>query len=238
MLVTAVRTGAGLAALIGVLIGFAVQAREFGITTDMARETFAFGPVVGTVRQTIQRVEPFLTGIDVRLRASNTSPAGVPVNLRLIDASGAILAESRVAVQETLEPTTHRLAFPPLTEGGSLFAFEIQRASEGAGSLTVPIHVGARPAMAGFVDHEGTLHADWAAHVSLFRTLRPTTYLRELASSDPLTAAGAAAAIVLVALAAFAGLRHYGVERPAALLLGAAAAVGAAWLGFALLPAV
>ena len=205
----------------------------------MARETFAFGPVVGTVQQTIERVDPFLTGIDVRLRASNTSAAGVPVNLRLIDATGAILAESRVAVQETLEPTTHRLAFPPLTEGGSLFAFEIQRASEGAGSLTVPIHVGARPAMAGFVDHEGTLHADWAAHVSLFRTLRPVDLRsRELASSDPLTAAGAAAAIVLVALAAFAGLRHYGVERPAALVLGAAAAVGAAWLGFALLPAV
>ena len=238
MLVTAVRTGVGLAVLIGVLIGFAVQAREFGVTTVGDREAFAFGPVVGAVRQRIEHVDPFLTGIDVRLRASDTSVSGVPVNLRLIDAAGATLAESRADVQETPDPTTHRLAFPPLAEGGSPFAFEIQRASGGAGSLAVPIHIGELPAMAGFVDHDGTIHADWAAHISLFRTVRPATYLRELASSDPLTAAGAAAAIVLVALAAFAGLRHYEVRRPEALLLGAATAVGAAWLGFALLPAV
>lgn len=238
MSVTVVRTAVGLAVLTGLLIGFALQAREFGITTASARETFAFGPVVGTVRQTIERVDPFLTRIDVRLRASDASASGVPVNLRLVDAAGATLAESRSAVQETEDPTIHRLAFPPLTEGGSLFAFEVQRASEGTGSLIVPIHLGELPLMAGFVDHDGAVHADWSAHVSLFRTVRPVTYVRELALSDPLATAGAGAAVVLVALAAFAALRHYGVGRPEASVLGAATAVGAAWLGFALLPAV
>ena len=225
--------------VLGIFVtGFVLHVREFDTTTERPRSVFTFGPVVGSVYQHLENPGVFLTRVDVRLNASQGERSGVPTNLRLLDDSGRVLAETKVNVQPSAKSDTYSLTFLPIeNQFGAHLDLEIQRAEASLGDLLLPIHIGQLPGRRGVTDHDGTTRNNWAVHVKLFRTLRPTTYAQELWAHDRRTALGAMAAMFLVAATTAAGFRYCAVPPYSATLLGITAAVGAAWLGFSILPA-
>lgn len=221
-----------------VVTGFVLHVREFDTTTERPRSVFTFGPVVGSVYQHLENPGLFLTRIDVSLNASQARSSGIPTNLRLLDESGRVLAETKVDVRSATTPGIYSLAFPPLpNQFNTYLDLEIQRAEESIGNLLLPIHVGQLPGRRGVTDHDGTFQKEWAIHVKLFRTLRPIAYAREIWTNDRPTAIGAVAAMFLVTATAAAGFRYRGVPTYSATLLGITVTVGTVWLGFAVLPA-
>ena len=221
-----------------VVTGFVLHVREFDTTTERPRSVFTFGPVVGSVYQHLKNPGLFLTRVDVSLNASHPNSSSIPTNLRLLDESGRVLAETKVDVRSANTPGIYSLTCPPLTNQFTTYLdLELQRAEESIGDLLIPIHIGQLPGRRGVTDHDGTIQKDWAIHVKLFRTLRPIAYAKEIWTNDWPTAIGAVAAMFLVAVTAAAGFRYGGASTYPATLLGISVTVGIVWIGFAILPA-
>ncbi|HCU73651.1 MAG: hypothetical protein CL790_04870 [Chloroflexi bacterium] len=243
------------AAAVGVLVltvlaaGFLQYTRNFPATFDKPAETFAFGPVVGSMFQEFTTPVPYISQISVPLRSAGEDGKGVGVNLRLMTDAGDVIAsaQSRVfrtaIVTATGESFSRRvLSFPARASGGERLRLEIQRADGGAGDLLVPLQVGPARLDGILFDHDGQAHNNWSTLIDLEQTNRPLTYLRNLFSSDPLTAAGVLAAVGLVAFSVFViiGRVLVGTENISRFIVavswGMAVAVAVSWLSYALVP--
>ena len=92
------------AAVIGVLVlavlaaGFLQYTRMFSATFDKPAETFAFGPVVGSLFQEFTTPVPYISQISIPLRSAGQYAEGVGVNFRLMTDNGNVIAagQSRV----------------------------------------------------------------------------------------------------------------------------------------------
>lgn len=246
---------ARVAALVGVLAlavvaaGFLQYTRNFPATFDKPAETFAFGPVVGSVYQEFRTPVPYISQISIPLRSEGEDSEGVGVNFRLMTDTGNVIASGRSLVFRTATITAtgesfsrHVLSFPARAVGGEWLRLEIQRADGGAGDLLIPIQVGPGRLDGIVLDHDGQVHNNWSTLIDLEQTNRPLTYLRSLLASDPLTALGALAAVGMVAfsIAVLTGRMLLGTENISRCLVavtgGLAVAVAVSWLSYALVP--
>ena len=92
------------AAVIGVLAlavlaaRFLQYTRNFPATFDKPAETFAFGPVVGSMFQEFTTPVPYISQISIPLRSAGQDAEGVGVNFRLMTDNGNVIAagQSRV----------------------------------------------------------------------------------------------------------------------------------------------
>lgn len=239
----------GVLALAVLAAGFLQSTRNFPATFDKPAETFAFGPVVGSIFQEFTTPVPYITQISIPLRSAGEDGEGVGVNFRLMTDTGNVIASGQSRVFRTAIVTAtgqsfsrHVLSIPPRAAGGERLRLEIQRADGGAGDLLVPLQVGPARLDGIVLDHDGQAHKNWSTLIDLEQTNRPLTYLRNLFSSDPLTAAGALAVAGLVALsvAVVIGRVLLGTENIsrflAAVSWGLAVAVAVSWLSYALVP--
>ena len=243
------------AAVIGVLVlavlaaGFLQYTRNFSATFDKPAETFAFGPVVGSMFQEFTTPVPYISQISIPLRSAGQDAEGVGVNFRLMTDNGNVIAagQSRVFRPAIVTATgesfsRHLLSFPARAAGGERLRLEIPQADGGAGDLLVPLQVGPGRLNGIVFDHDGQAHNNWSTLIDLDQSNRPLTYLRNLFSSDPLTAAGVLAAVGLVAFSVFVviGRVLVGTENIsrfiAAASWGLAVAVAVSWLSYAFVP--
>ena len=127
------------AAVIGVLVlavlaaGFLQYTRNFSATFDKPAETFAFGPVVGSMFQEFTTPVSYISQISVPLRSAGEDGKGVGVNLRLMTDAGDVIASAQSRVFRTAIVTAtgesfsrHVLSFPARASGGERLRLEIQ----------------------------------------------------------------------------------------------------------------
>ena len=127
-----------LASLIIIGIVFARHERKIPITFDQPIETFSYGPLSGSTRQTLLSPESYLSRVSVQLRANGIPATGYPLNLRLRRHDGLLVAETRQPVYNNTGMTAYALDFPPLpNSSGQFFELEIQPAWSLQGGLRV-----------------------------------------------------------------------------------------------------
>ena len=164
--------------------------RKIPITFDQPIETFSYGPLSGSIRQTILSPESYLSRVSVHLRANGIPATGYPLNLRLRRHDGLLVAETRQPVYNNTGMTAYALDFPPLpNSSGQFFELEIQPAQGAEGDIYLPIR-SVSPSQLRFSTMEGRPRHDWSTNHQLYQTVRPLTFIRQLFRLDPIVSLG------------------------------------------------
>ncbi len=176
---------------------FARYERTLTINFDEPVEAFAYGPLSGSLRQTLRAPSSYLSQFAVRIRAIGVPPEGYPLNFRLRTKEGNLVAEGRTLVYSRFGTVDYGVKFPPLADSaGRFYELEVQPAQGAVGDLYLPIQF-VHSAGSAFVPAGGGARSDWSVIYRLYQTVRPLTFVRQVLAQDPVTGLGLIAAYIL-----------------------------------------
>jgi len=233
---------AGLAAMLVVGSLFLRQERMLPVTFAEEGYAFPYGPLAGAVGQSFTAPAPYLSRVTVTIDAQGISTSGFPLNLRIRDDRGELVAEARVTVNRP-GVSDQAISFRPIADsGGRVFEIEIQPAEGAEGDIYLPMRAGSGLPGESFRDQEAELGVDWSSNYRLRQTVRPLTFVRATFAADPVTGLGLVAVLALLTAALAAASRGVGralrfrLDPPTAGVFGTTLALALFWVVFAIYP--
>ncbi len=231
-----------LAAMLVVGSLFLRQERMLPVTFVEEGYAFPYGPLAGAVGQRFIAPAPYLSRVTVTIDAQRISTNGFPLNLRIRDDRGELVAEARVTVNRP-GVSDQAISFGPIADSeGRVFEIEIQPAEGAEGDIYLPMRAGSGLPGESFRDQEAELGVDWSSNYRLQQTVRPLTFVRATFAADPLTGLGLIAAVALLVGALAAASRGVGralrfrLDPPTAGVLGTTLTLALFWGMFAMYP--
>lgn len=235
---------AGLAAMLLVGSLFLGQERMLPVTFAEDGYAFPYGPLAGAVGQSFVAPAPYLSRVTVTIDAQGISTNGFPVNLRIRDDQGEVVAEARITVDRP-GVSDQAISFGPIADSeGRVFEIEIQPAEGAEGDIYLPMRAGSGLRGEAFRDQEAELDVDWSSNYRLRQTVRPLTFIRSTFAADSVTGVGLIAALTLLVGALAAASRGVGqslrfrLDPPTAGVFGTTLALALFWAVFAMYPVV
>ncbi|MDP6348528.1 MAG: hypothetical protein QGG58_01895 [Chloroflexota bacterium] len=226
--------------LAGVL--FLGQARMLPVIFLEEEHAFPYGPLAAGVGQSFVVPAPYLSRVTVTIDASGISTSGFPLNLRIRDDHGDVIAESRRLVDRS-GVSEQAISFSPIADSkGRLFEVEIQPAEGAEGDIYLPMRTGSGVAGESFREQEGGLNDEWSVNFRLDQMVRPLTFVRGIFAADTLTGMGLLATVALLTLALTSALRSAGrvlgfrIGQFTGGLFAAGSTLAMGWAAYALFP--
>jgi hypothetical protein len=226
--------------LAGVL--FLGQARMLPVIFLEEEHAFPYGPLAAGVGQSFVVPAPYLSRVTVTIDASGISTSGFPLNLRIRDDHGDVIAESRRLVDRS-GVSEQAISFSPIADSkGRLFEVEIQPAEGAEGDIYLPMRTGSGVAGESFREQEGGLNDEWSVNFRLDQMVRPLTFARGIFAADTLTGMGLLATVALLTLALTSALRSAGrvlgfrIGQFTGGLFAAGSTLAMGWAAYALFP--
>ena len=226
--------------LAGVL--FFGQDRMLPVIFLEEEHAFPYGPLAAGVGQSFVAPAPYLSRVTVTIDASGIPTSGFPLNLRIRDDHGEVIAESRRLVDRS-GVSAQAISFSPIADSkGRLFEVEIQPAEGAEGDIYLPMRTGSGVAGESFREQEGRLNDEWSVNFRLDQTVRPLTFTRGILAADTLTGVGLLATLALLTVALTSALRSAGrvlgfrIGQVTGGLFAAGLMLAMGWAAYALYP--
>jgi hypothetical protein len=226
--------------LLGVL--FLGQDRRLPVSFEGEGYAFPYGPLAAGVGQSFVAPAPYLSSVMVTVDARGISTTGFPLNLRIRNDRGEVIAESRQLIDRA-GISKPAISFVPIADSkGRLFEIEVQPAEGAEGDSYLPMRAGSGLPGEVFRDQEGVAGDAWSANLRLGQTVRPLTFFRSIFAADPLTGMALLAVLALLAgslasaLRVLVRARDFNLDWLAAGGLGGGLALAVAWAAYALHP--
>jgi|GEM_PF-2214125 hypothetical protein len=218
------------------------QERMLPVTFTEDGYAFPYGPLAGAVGQSFAAPAPYLSRVSVTIDAQGISASGFPLNLRIRDDQGEVVAEARLTVNRP-GISVQAISFSPIADSeGRVFEIEIQPAEGAEGDIYLPMRAGSGLPGESFRDQEAGLGVDWSSNYRLRQTVRPLTFIRATFAADPVTGMGLIAALTLLVGALGAVSRGVGwvlrfrLDLSTTGVFGTTLALALFWAAFAMYP--
>ncbi len=233
---------AGVTAVLFLGVLFLGQDRNLPISFVQEEYAFPYGPLAAGVGQSFAAPAPYLSRVTVTVDARGISTAGFPLNLRIRNDSGEVIAESRQLIDRAgiSEPA---ISFVPIADSkGRLFEIEVQPAEGAEGEIYLPMRAGSGISGETFRDQEGRSADDWSSNLRLEQTVRPLTFFRSIFAADPLigmallAVLGLLAGSLAVVLGSIGRALRLKMDSFAASVFGADLTLALVWAAYVLYP--